>query len=650
MAQMRQVSKAQGTLRINRFGGVDFSSNNTKADVHRSPDAVNMISDDLSYPVKRTGYKRVLPDALTGKVNGLYKYVSDTEGESRLIAHVGTKIYSFLPDGSKLKEITNGNLPMADHSSIAFNFGGKLYIIDGSHYFCYNGLGLSEILGFYDPITYTGLSPGGTGGTQKEARNFLSSHVRNVYNANGTSATYILAEKVIEDTFIEVTVNGEGREREEDFTFYVTDEGMGIVTFLQSKIPPAGKENVTIKYTVDQEESGIHGYSMILGCTICGIFGGKNDTRVFLSGNPNCRNVDWMSGLYDPTYFPTDGYTKVGSDATAIVGYTRQYDTQIIIKEDNDIDATQYLRTFDLDNKGVAYYPLQQGAQGAGAVAPRSFATLGDVPLFLSKTGVYGVMGTSVALQRSIQPKSTLINARLLEEPGLENAAAVVYDNKYYLCVNGHCYVADGNQRYTADGGGVQYEWYYWENIPATCFLEHDGYLYFGTDDGRVCRFYKSDEYAPYNDDKAIIPCRWTTPFLDFDAGSFYKTVKRVYVTLKPFTRTSADIYYSSDRFFPQFAGTQKLRIFNFEDIDFSYFSFNTFTNPVTLPVLDKARRVVNFQLDIRNSMPREDQDSEGAGEQTGGSLEENNIAENEALGIYGIQIDFQRNAKLKEV
>lgn len=63
------------------------------------------------------------------------------------------------------------------------------------------------------------------------------------------------------------------------------------------------------------------------GCTA-----GKNDTRVFLSGNPDEPDCDWQSGLYDPTYFPDTGYTRMGTDASAIVGYLKQYESQVVVK------------------------------------------------------------------------------------------------------------------------------------------------------------------------------------------------------------------------------------------------------------------------------------------------------------------------------
>ena len=169
----------------------------------------------------------------------------------------------------------------------------------------------------------------------------------------------------------------------------------------------------------------VEGYAdKINQCRIAGLYGGKNDTRVFLAGNPDEPDCDWQSGLYDPTYFPDLGYTRMGTDASAIVGYLKQYDSQLVIKSGGAQEATSYLRSYLMADDGTALYPLQQGAQGEGAAAPRSFATLNNLPLFLSARGVQGVFGTAVAEQRTIRSVSDAIVPRLAAEADLADACA----------------------------------------------------------------------------------------------------------------------------------------------------------------------------------------------------------------------------------
>jgi hypothetical protein len=93
---------------------------------------------------------------------------------------------------------------------------------------------------------------------------------------------------------------------------------------------------------------------------------------------------------------------------------------------------------------------------------------------------------------RFTRERSIAINARLRAERDLASAVAAVYKGRYYLAVNGHCYVADARYRYDVQealDGAYQYEWWYLEGIPARVFSELDGALWFGDADGRLCCF-----------------------------------------------------------------------------------------------------------------------------------------------------------------
>ena len=133
----------------------------------------------------------------------------------------------------------------------------------------------------------------------------------------------------------------------------------------------------------------------------------------FLSGNPSLKNRDWQSGLYDATYFPDLGFTEIGSDDTAIMGYVKQYDTQILLKKATQTQAAHFLRIFNIDSEGNVSFPVEQGAVGIGAISKRCFSSLQGEPLFLSKQGVIGISGSNVDNQRLLQDRSSLVNTKL---------------------------------------------------------------------------------------------------------------------------------------------------------------------------------------------------------------------------------------------
>ena len=56
-----------------------------------------------------------------------------------------------------------------------------------------------------------------------------------------------------------------------------------------------------------------------------------------MTGNPDFPNEDWMSDVDDPTYFPENGFTKVGSEYTKIKGYLHYGDILAIVKEQDNM-------------------------------------------------------------------------------------------------------------------------------------------------------------------------------------------------------------------------------------------------------------------------------------------------------------------------
>lgn len=115
---------------------------------------------------------------------------------------------------------------------------------------------------------------------------------------------------------------------------------------------------------------------------------------------------------------------------------------------------------------------------------------------------------------RQLFCRSRRVNPKLCKERRLADAVAACWRGWYVLVIDGCAYVADGNQD-KADNG---YEWYYWTNVPAKVLCSHEQALYFGTEDGRVCRF--NDDLVDENndimmnafsDDGAAIHTEWAT-------------------------------------------------------------------------------------------------------------------------------------------
>lgn len=153
------------------------------------------------------------------------------------------------------------------------------------------------------------------------------------------------------------------------------------------------------------------------------------------------------------------------------------------------------------------------------------------------------------------------------------------------------------------------YECYHWDNIPAICFLEHQGNLYFGTSDGEICRFNNDDPLmSRYADNGKAIVASWSTQ-ADSD-GDFMKrkTIPRngSGLMLKPYTRSSCKVTIRTDKDFGVDIKTAFMDIFTFEDVDFERFSFNTNDSPQVIPFGKKIRKYITAQITVTNDAVNE--------------------------------------------
>lgn len=650
---------APNKFNISEFLGVDFTSGNMLSDIRRSPDAINMVwGSNPQLCQTRNGYKRLLNSTIRGDNNlpstiyGIHTFAD--EAVEQMLIHADDKLYIINADGDT-EEVYTG---LTKTFSASFVFGDHLYVIGCGKYLQWNGfecnavsdiafvpttvinsfpsllfrdtyfgdgektefaltrnsdrngeyikvyLNSEEVTGytFSDGaltfssaviqdvevrIEYLIKSPSGQA---FEAVNLLTPKRINSFVGDGITKEFYLDSQDI-DEIIEVKVEGIAT------TDYTADLSSGTVTIITAPPNGNGIDNVTIEYSNE-----IEGYSdKINNCSIFNIFGGNNDTRVFLSGNPSERNVDWQSGLYDATYFPDTGYTKIGSDNTAIVGYVKQFDTQMIIKAGNTQDTTAYLRLFALDNNGTAYFPVEHGAVGTGAFSKRSFGYLQGEPLFLSEYGVVGVTGTNVDNQRLIQDRSTLINTRLTKEPNLNNAFALVYKDRYHLYINGQVYVCDARMRYEDNLGQIQYEWNYWTDVYATAGAVFGDYMYIGYL-GQIYR-YKDNERDIYSDDGRGIISKWTTPTLYFGDASVRKTVDYVYALMSNINQNDVDIEcIINGQIRVPLGEISGGRIFNYMDFNYRGLSYLTSINRYAVRLRANLKKVDNLQFVFTNN------------------------------------------------
>lgn len=504
------------------FRGVDFSSDHAQVIDRRFAYSVNMYKDYLSGQggaIETIPGFRMLCELYgivenvggSDNINGIHPFTCEIIDQSEdydnkvgsypykktnlIFIHCGCNVYCWLEDAGELfvfddggeNKYASGGVTLKDSKSKSFVFNNRLYILDGENMVCFNSFasgceydadgslylsGLSNVSA-YIPTTYINIKPAVDNGMEKEHLNLLSKEFINTFIADGTTNTYVLNYKSITISTIYVygkkltkgqtnmdgTISG-------DYAVSESASGDTVITF---KAPPAKPEakgypsdyaGVVITATFGDDFS-----AKIKLCNNYAIF----DNRVFLTGNPNFPNRVYFCGMHDgyadPTYFPEVNYFECGvSNISGITGMLPVSDSLMILKNDSVQDGTVYY--YKPVQTGDDLYPVRyegtKGLSGLGCLG--ACINFLDDPVFISRLGVEAIGQLSVRLERAVEHRSSLIDAKLVNLK-LANAVLEEWNGYLVLLVDGKIFLADSRQRYTHETGVMQYEWYYLEDI-----------------------------------------------------------------------------------------------------------------------------------------------------------------------------------------
>ena len=595
-----------------RFRGVDFSTDPALVDASRSPFAPNLISDAGGMPEKRPGWRTLAQ--LQGPINGLHDW--EYRGKPTVVIHNGKSLHLWEQGATEPKFFYEG---LTNARSQSFVLDGKLYLLTGERFLCMYDDGEKLRMkpvreSAYVPLTSIGCKPYG-GGTSYEACNMLTNRRKNGFCCDGTSKNYYLDVGGLTDELVSCTINGK------TVGGFAVDRPQGILVFETPPPKPEvpGRDNLEVTFSAGKSRA-----AEIEACPVCGLYGGC----VFLGGSASKPAFDYRSGYGDPTYFPDVNYSRVGEESP-ILGYLRVGPYQAVIKRSARQEATIFLRQESQMN-GETVFPIKQGISGVGAVSANAFANLRDEPLFLSEQGVFAICSSNVGEEKSVQNRSHYIDAALRQEKDLSTAVATQWRGWYLLAVGGRCYLLDGTQEKSwrsQSMGDYLYECYHWENVPATCLLARGDDLFFGTADGRFCRFNTDLEHMNrYSDDGAPIVCAWSTKADDDGSFTRYKTMERrgSGVLIKPYLRSSVKVNIRTDKDVGQPWSYATMDIFDWDDLDFNRIGFATNDWPQVVPFSKRAPRYLTLQITVKND------------------------GLNEGFGVYGISKCFAKDGQVK--
>lgn len=580
------------------FEGVDFARASSNVEDYRSPDAVNMTRDEVGKVRKRMGYHKILE--YTDPIYSIHLLNGD------FIVHSGTKLYKEEKAGdgyARLELYTS----MAEKHSVAVQFNNKLYILDGTNYIVTDGTTAKPVS---EDATVPLIKIAGTpqgGGTILQEVNLISNSWREKFTGNGTDKTFQLSfdnldSKALIVKIAKVTNGVLSWETKKEGTDYTVDRTLGKVTFTTAPSGPVSgqEDNIDIQASKDRTETR----NRIFKCDVCIKFGlNGQENQLFVTGNPEFKNVDWYSKVNDPTYFGDLSYSTLGQDDSAIVSYSKLGTDLAAHKDTKSGDI--YIRSGSLSSDGNIIYTVKAVINGSGCICKYGSQNIGE-PLFITNLGVQTITVQDYTLKDYEQVRGTRINSKLLEEPELEKAISAVWKDLYLVCVNGHVYTLDRLQKnYDKDSpySTFQYAGQYWTNINAISFLEDINDLYFGTEDGKVMQFYTDvDDPDSYNDDGQSIEAYWTTPEFSGDIFFRNKNVKFVSAKLKSAIRTGVEIEALIDgEWIPIFEDYASFSYIDFNDIDFDVFSFSPDRTPQNAQTKATIRKKDKTAFRFRN-------------------------------------------------
>lgn len=562
-------------LPLNSFKGVNIALTPTQIGDTQSPDMLNMILDDRGALDKRNGFQKYIETLGNQEIKGMWIY------KGNILYAQNQKLYKIT--GNTPLEIFTG---LSNNDVFGFVFNEKFYFMDGAEYRSYDNSIVKAVEG-YAPVVMTGTASGATGsGTLLEPFNLLTGWFRQIYSANGSDTAFKLILNGLDADKVTAIVNEVPKVEGTDFT---VNRQTGIVTFTAA--PAKGDNNVEIK----AKKTVAGDRDKITKCIFGIIYGGEQDTRVYVTGSAN--NIDYGSDVLNAEYFPTNGDFTVGDSSEKITGYAKQFGSLVIFKE-NEI----YQRTIQIINGAKQTNQILLNS-GVGCINRKTVQLIENSPVFLTKNGVYQIIGTNVRDERNVFHISEPIDKNasplvigisgLLQDGNLDKLTSFDWDSKYFLfnTITGKTWIYD--YRYK--------EWFIWDNCKFTCAVEYNGNIVAGTTDGKILTY--GSGFKSYQDDGQPINSHWISKVFWFDTFTQYKLINRLFSTLKPATRASAEIYIRSDRQSQwELVDENFINLLSYSFMNYSQFSYGANSFPQTVRNKVKQKKVSEIQIKLVNT------------------------------------------------
>ena len=467
-----------------------------------------------------------------------------------------------------------------------FGFSGKLYVLTGSGYCCWDGESFGPVRG-YRPITYVAVPPSG-GGERLEGENLLTGEKRVRFSPDGQSTVFILPEKdILSVDYIKDLNTGENIPE----TAYSVNLSGGKITFASA--PAEGVSSLEAGWTARNSRRGT-----VEKMRFSELYNGTQDSRVFLGGDGSNRII--YSGLDDSgepraDYFPVLNFIRAGEENEPVTGLIRHYSTLICFKR-HSAWSVRYGNLGLADGSVTGAFYCAPVNRSIGCEAPGQVQLVENSPRTLHGRDLFSWKNNNsyssnlTMDERQARRISDRVQKTL---SGFDFARCVCFDDnytqEYYISCGDKCLV----ENYACGA------WYLYEGLSVTAFGRQGARLLLGDSQGRLLALscaYRSDTGSP-------IEARWESGSMGFGRDWRRKLSPCIWLGIKPETRAEVLVSLSTDR------GVSRKKpvrssLAAFSPVNFRHWSFATCRRPRIRRIKLRAGKFVYCRLVLESSSP----------------------------------------------
>lgn len=558
------------TYTCEKFLGLNYNRSKNSILAGESPDMQNFTVTPSYTLEKRRGYSVLSRKSSRGR--GIWcGMLSDKE----CVVYVSGKEVFYRCEG---EERALGELESEDGIVSFLCWFDSLYLLDGVKIKVLKDGVLSDIEP-YRPLVAVSTTPDGAG-VSFEGKNLLTGKMRQSFTMNGTSTTLRLALSELDS--IDYVKMGESYLSS---TQYTKDIQKGTVTLLQSYADYNLIDGVEVGFT---KEDGLE--KLVHSMRFAQVYGGKNDTRIFLYGDRDNPDTLRYSAVYNGKssmeYFCENDFNKI-PDGSPITSTARHFDRLMIFCPGSAYNAWVEEKS---DENGLEYsiFPMTVLSDSVGCECEDFVRLANNFPITLDRGTLYRWRSSSIRDERYSEDIGERVKSQLGELlPDTVRSFESERTDELFIYSGDTLYVYN----YRLD------LFYLWRGVPSAGFATlSDGRVLFVRHDGSLCSLFDSD-----TDDGEEIKAFWTTPYLDLADG--VKNLYGAHVNISSYIDTAFDLSWVSDHGESgRESFRENYRRFSFEKLNFLRFGFNTSLSGRRIPLRVKHKRFEKLSLRIENS------------------------------------------------